>query len=180
MDDCVCRDYSQSDLYYGFTLIDPASKSIRNDAYLVITDGRFSEVGSGKPPQKNFRTRRALPGRFGLPGFVDAHAHITAGPHKVAIVNGAPAVTIESIDDVTQFNARMALAFGVTTVRNPAGDPLANAQYDRSVRSVPGLVQMQCMQDLPFSRHLLSGAPSSTHGAMPSGTPRPGGKLAWA
>ena len=121
-------DYSQSDLYYGFTLIDPASKSIRNDAYLVITDGRFSEVGSGKPPQKNFRTRRALPGRFGLPGFVDAHAHITAGPHKVAIVNGAPAVTIESIDDVTQFNARMALAFGVTTVRNPAGDPLANAQ----------------------------------------------------
>jgi len=128
-------DYSQSDLYYGFTLIDPASKSIRNDAYLVITDGRFSEVGSGKPPQKNFRTRRALPGRFGLPGFVDAHAHITAGPHKVAIVNGAPAVTIESVDDVTQFNARMALAFGVTTVRNPAGDPLANAQYDRSVRS---------------------------------------------
>jgi imidazolonepropionase-like amidohydrolase len=122
-------------LYYGFTLIDPASESIRNDAYLVITDGRFSEVGSGEPPQKNFRTRRALPGRFGLPGFVDAHAHITAGPHKVAIVNGAPAVTIESIDDVTQFNARMALAFGVTTVRNPAGDPVANARYDQNVRS---------------------------------------------
>jgi imidazolonepropionase-like amidohydrolase len=128
-------DYSQSDLYYGFTLIDPASESVRNDAYLVITDGRFSEVGSGEPPQKTFRTRRALPGRFGLPGFVDAHAHITAGPHKVAIVNGAPAITIESIDDVTQFNARMALAFGVTTVRNPAGDPVANAQYDRNVRS---------------------------------------------
>ena len=128
-------DDSQADLYYGFTLIDPASESIRNDAYLVITDGRISEVGSGAPPQKPFRTRRALPGRFGLPGFVDAHAHITAGPHKVAIVNGAPAVTIESVDDVTQFNARMALAFGVTTVRNPAGDPVANARYDQNVRS---------------------------------------------
>lgn len=128
-------DYSQSDLYYGFTLIDPARESFLEDAYLVVTDGRFSEVGSGEPPQKNFRTRRALHGRFGLPGFVDAHAHITAGPHKVAIVNGAPAVTIESIDEVTQFNARMALAFGVTTVRNPAGDPVANARYDQSVRS---------------------------------------------
>lgn len=128
-------DDSQSDLYYGFTLIDPATESIRNDAYLVITDGRFSEVGSGAPPQKNFRIRRAFPGRFALPGFVDAHAHITAGPHKAAIVNGAPAFTVESVDDVTQFNARMALAFGVTTFRNPAGDPVANAQYDRSVRS---------------------------------------------
>src|SRR5687768_15985681 len=74
-------------------------------------------------------------GRFGLPGFVDAHAHITAGPQKVAVVDGAPAMTIESIDDVTQFNARMALAFGVTTVRNPASDPVANARYDESVRS---------------------------------------------
>lgn len=128
-------DYSQSDLYYGFTLIDPARETLLQDAYLVVTDGRFSEVGSGEPPQKNFRTRRALPGRFGLPGFVDAHAHVTAGPHKVAIVDGAPAVTNESIDDVTQFNARMALAFGVTTVRNPAGDPVANARYDERVRS---------------------------------------------
>ena len=128
-------DYSQSDLYYGFTLIDPSSESLLEDAYLVVTDGRFSEVGSGEPPPGNFRTRRALPGRFGLPGFVDAHAHITAGPHKVAIVNGAPAVTIESIDDITQFNARMALAFGVTTIRNPAGDPAANARYDENIRS---------------------------------------------
>lgn len=128
-------DDSRSDLYYGFTLIDPGSESILNDAYLVITDGHFSEVGSGEPPRRHFRTRRALHGRFGLPGFVDAHAHITAGPHRVAIVDGAPAVTIESANDVTQFNARMALAFGVTTVRNPAGDPVANASYDENVRS---------------------------------------------
>lgn len=128
-------DHSRSDLYYGFTLIDPARESVLEDAYLVVTDGRLSEVGSGEPPQTQFRTRRALPGRFGLPGFVDAHAHITAGLHKVAIVNGAPAVTMESIDEVTQFNARMALAFGVTTIRNPAGDPVANAGYDERVRS---------------------------------------------
>lgn len=128
-------DHSRSDLYHGFTLIDPVTDTILNDAYLVVTDGRFSEVGSGEPPPGNYRTRRPFHGRFALPGFVDAHAHITAGPHEVAIVNGAPAVTIESVDEITRFNARMALAFGVTTVRNPAGDPVANARYDRSVRS---------------------------------------------
>jgi imidazolonepropionase-like amidohydrolase len=128
-------DYSQSDLYYGFTLIDPAKETVLDNAYLIVTDGRFREIGSGEPPQFDFRARRDLSGRFGLPGFIDAHAHITAGPHKMALVNGAPVVTIESVDEITQFNARMALAFGVTTVRNPAGDPAANARYDDNVRS---------------------------------------------
>jgi hypothetical protein len=135
---CSCApplDYSQADLYYGFTLIDPAKEMVVDNAYLVVADGRFKEIGSGEPPQGDFRARRDLRGRFGLPGFVDAHAHITAGPHKVALVNGAPAVTIESVDEITQFNARMALAFGVTTVRNPAGDPVANARYDENVVS---------------------------------------------
>jgi imidazolonepropionase-like amidohydrolase len=127
--------YGQSDLYYGFTLIDPAKQKVLDNAYLVVTDGRFEHIGSGEPPQRNFRTRRDFRGRFGLPGFVDAHAHITAGPQKVALINGAPAVTIESVDEITQFNARMALAFGVTTVRNPAGDPVANARYDYNIRS---------------------------------------------
>ena len=134
---CGCapaHDYSRSDLYYGFTLIDPVKETRLDNAYLVVTDGHFGEIGSGEPPQGDFRTRRELRGRFGLPGFVDAHAHITAGPHKVAIVNGAPAVTIESVDEITRFSARMALAFGVTTVRNPAGDPVANARYDKNVR----------------------------------------------
>jgi len=36
---------------------------------------------------------------------------------------------------VTQFNARIALAFGATTVRNPAGDPEANAKYDTNIAS---------------------------------------------
>jgi hypothetical protein len=38
-------------------------------------------------------------------------------------------------DAITQFNARIALARGVTTVRNPGGSPEANARYDRKVAS---------------------------------------------
>jgi len=124
-----------ADLYHGFTMIDPATERVVEDAFVVVRDGRIAEIGDGAPPAGAFRTRRDLSGLFGLPGFVDGHGHITAGPHRIEIVDGAPAVTIESVDEITRFHARMALAFGVTTVRNPAGDPAANARYDAAVAS---------------------------------------------
>jgi imidazolonepropionase-like amidohydrolase len=122
-----------SGLYYGFTLVDPATERVLENAYVVVSDGRLAEIGTGEVPHGQFTSRRDMRGRFGLPGFVDAHAHITAGPHNVDIVDGKPLVTIESQDEITQFNARMALAFGVTTVRNPGGDPVANARYDEHI-----------------------------------------------
>ena len=128
-------DYRQSDLFHGFTLIDPERETVTPDAYIVVTGRKLVAIGAGDPPAGEFKSIRDLRGRFGMPGFVDAHAHITAGPHKIELVNGAPAVTIESVDEITQFNARMALAFGVTTVRNPGGDPAANARYDEQVAS---------------------------------------------
>ena len=41
----------------------------------------------------------------------------------------------KSMKRITQRNARVALARGVTTVRNPAGNPEENAQYDRMIAS---------------------------------------------
>ena len=105
------------------------------NAYIVVTGTRLTRIGSGDPPAGEYRSRRDLRGRFGMPGMVDAHAHITAGPLKAQMVDGKPAITYESTDDISQFNARMALAFGVTTVRNPAGDPAANARYNQQVSS---------------------------------------------
>jgi hypothetical protein len=128
-------EYQDSDLYYGFTLIDPERETVTPNAYLVVTGKHLTSVGTGVPPAGDFRSRRDLRGRFALPGFVDAHAHITAGPHRVTIVNGNPMVSIDSVDEITTFSAKMALAFGVTTVRNPAGDPEANARYDRQIAS---------------------------------------------
>ena len=77
-----------------------------------------------------------LGGRFVLPGLIDAHAHITAtGILNVEMVDGAPVLSMKVDEEITQRNARMALARGVTTVRNPAGSPDANARYDRMVAS---------------------------------------------
>src|SRR4051812_23253428 len=43
--------------------------------YLVVRDGVIASLGAGLPPQMD--ERRALGGRHVLPGFVDAHSHLT-------------------------------------------------------------------------------------------------------
>jgi hypothetical protein len=76
-----------------------------------------------------------LAGRYALPGFVDGHAHITGAPPEFKVVDGKASITMSSDDKLTQHSGRIALAFGVTTVRNPGGDPEANARYDKMISS---------------------------------------------
>lgn len=118
------------DLYFGFTRLDPDTQTVHVDNYLIVEEGRITAVGSGTPPDAQYDAEYDMGGTYALSGFIDAHGHITAGPHAVEIVDGVPMITMESRSDVTEFHARMALAFGVTTVRNPGGDPEANAEYD--------------------------------------------------
>lgn len=127
---------AESDLYTGLVLIDPVKETRTADSYVLVTNGRIAATGTGAPPTslKNVRIHD-LSGRYALPGFIDAHAHITAGPQKVEMRSGAPLITNEGKDAITQHSARIALAFGVTTVRNPGGDPEANARYDRAIAS---------------------------------------------
>jgi imidazolonepropionase-like amidohydrolase len=126
-----------ADAYYNFTLVDPASESRVDNAWVVVEAGRLLRIGSGRPPKTKDPARsHDLGGRFVLPGFIDAHAHITAtGILNVETVNGAPVLSMKIDDAITQRSARVALARGVTTVRNPAGSPGANAHYDRMVAS---------------------------------------------
>jgi imidazolonepropionase-like amidohydrolase len=126
-----------ADVYHGFTLLDPATEKRVENAWLVVHGSRLSQVGSGRPPQPSDPARvHDLRGRFVLPGLIDAHAHITAtGILDVEMRDGAPTLSMKIDETITQHNARIALSRGVTTVRNPAGSPEANAQYDRMVAS---------------------------------------------
>lgn len=132
---CMPRHHTDTspDIYHGFTRVDPDREQLVEDAFIVVEDGRIRDVGSGTPPRIANARLVDMRGLFALPGLIDAHAHITAGPHRVDVVDGAPVVGIESVDAITEFNARMALAFGITTVRNPGGDPEANARYDAHI-----------------------------------------------
>jgi imidazolonepropionase-like amidohydrolase len=126
-----------ADVYYNFTLVDPATEKRVEDSWVVVEAGHLSRIGSGRPPKSSNPARsHDLGGRFVLPGLIDAHAHVTAtGILKVDMVNGSPVVSMKIDDAITQRNARVALARGVTTVRNPAGNPDENAQYDRMIAS---------------------------------------------
>lgn len=123
----------EGDLYYGFTLIDPDTRTVVRDAHVLVAEGKIVSIGGGIPDTGDGIARHDMSGLFMLPGFVDAHAHITAGVHKVEVIDGAPTITIESDPAVTHFAAPVALAFGVTSVRNPAGVTATNAQYDADV-----------------------------------------------
>lgn len=117
--------------YHGFTRLDPVSKTVIEDAYIVVEGERIAQVGRGSLPQRKDWQYVDMRGRFALPGFFDVHAHITAGPLTVEVKNGVVSMGMKSIDNVTRFHSLVALAFGITTIRNPAGDPNANAKYDQ-------------------------------------------------
>lgn len=123
-----------ADVYHGFTLIDPATRTRVENAWVVVEGRRLSKVGSGRPPAADPARIHDLSGRFMLPGFIDAHAHVSStGILQVEVRDGVPSITMKIDDRITEHNGRIALARGVTTVRNPGGSPDASALYDRKV-----------------------------------------------
>ena len=121
-------------LYHNFSHVDVVQQQVVADSWMIVDEGHIRAVGNGKLPLDFNGERRDMNGLYALPGLIDGHAHITAGPHKVEVLDGQPTVTIESVDEITRFNALSALANGVTTVRNPGGDTQANARYDTMIK----------------------------------------------
>jgi imidazolonepropionase-like amidohydrolase len=117
-------------LYSGFTLVDPATETITPEAWLIVRGGRIADIGKGKPPSGTFDSVLDMSGTFAMPGLIDAHAHITAGPQRVTVADGKPQVEITTGDEFSRSNAAIALASGVTSVRNPGGSTSAAARYD--------------------------------------------------
>lgn len=80
-----------------------------------------------------------LRGRYLMPGLIDMHAHLTLGPLELR-QDGAELVMQAYPDDaIATHNAARLVGFGVTTIRNPAGDLAAAARY-RARRGEGGLI----------------------------------------
>ena len=125
----------EATVYHGFTRLDPATATVMENSFVVVEGDRIARVGRGRPPRNDDWDYVDMSGRYALPGFFDTHAHITIGPLKVEVKDGVPTFRFEVIDDIHRHNALIALAFGVTTIRNPAGDAEANAHYDAMIES---------------------------------------------
>jgi imidazolonepropionase-like amidohydrolase len=133
---CATTPAPDADLYTGFTLIDPATETRIENAYMLVADGRIIATGRGEGPASIPAERRHdMSGAYALPGLIDTHAHVTLGSLNVAMENGAPVIRAMSEDEIVAHNARLLVSFGVTTIRNPGGATAANAAYNERIRT---------------------------------------------
>ena len=79
-----------------------------------LIEGVYDAEGYRPPPGADVRD---LAGRFVLPGFVDTHAHVTVLPPAPG---GGLGLADHMDRDASEETLRTLLAFGVTSVRNPA------------------------------------------------------------
>lgn len=119
-------------LYTGFTLVDPESRTQTPDAWLIVRDGRIERVGQGEVPAGEYQ-RHDMTSLYAMPGLIDAHGHVTAGPQRIAMVDGAPQIEITTGNEFSRINGAVALAFGATSMRDPGGAAEPAAHYDAMV-----------------------------------------------
>lgn len=120
-------------LYVGVTLIDPATETVQPDSYILVADGRIAELGRGRPAVAAGTLVHDFTGLYALPGLIDTHAHVTLGPVRLVSGDGPPRMEAVRRPDIIAHNARHLLSFGVTTIRNPAGDMALNRLYSGQV-----------------------------------------------
>ena len=120
------------------TIIDGTNRPPLHNASILIRDGRVAAVGpNGTIPRPPHVETRRLPGRYVIPGLIDMHAH-------VAIFIGDP--TDAGLSDyrydrkVSEQVLRTLLAFGITTVRNPAAPAVEGVRLrnDVAARKIAG------------------------------------------
>lgn len=92
------------------TVIDGRGGAPKEHATVVIRDGRIESVGHGKVKAPAGATEVDLPGRWLIPGLIDAHVHVATDP------------TGEDADARRQL--MRAFRGGITTVRDMGGDAI--------------------------------------------------------
>lgn len=149
-------------------VIDGSGAAPRGDLDVLLIGGRIAQIG--QPGQRLAAPVGArvleLTGRTLLPGFIDAHTHLTADPQHSHDEGVAVGVTRSDADAALRgaANARATLLAGFTTVRN-VGGTLA----DRSLRDAiaVGLVPGPRMLVANYGIGITGGHCDHTNGLLP-------------
>ncbi len=105
--------YAGSLAFSGATLWDGTGAGVLENAVMIVRDGRIIEISTGAPPDG--AQVIDLTGTWLVPGFIDAHAHVSG--------YWAP----DEVSDVAQrIRNELALyaSYGVTTVNSLGGEPI--------------------------------------------------------
>ncbi len=108
----------------GATLIDGKGDAPLTDSAVLIVDGRILQVGPRGSVEIPEGARLInADGKYLLPGFIDAHAHLSLGPVQMDLSNGVPAMSLTVDPEIPIRSMRALLAHGVTSIRDPGGSP---------------------------------------------------------
>lgn len=121
-------------LYHNATLINPATEQQLNNGWLLVKGDRIINMGQQQSGQVNLPAAEQqidLQDQYVLPGLIDVHLHLTAGPPRAEMQDDQPVLTMKGHSEITRYHALSTLATGVTTAFSPAGEPEANAEYAR-------------------------------------------------
>lgn len=114
-----------STLIESVTLIDGTGRAPVPNRSVLVVDGRIARVGAvGSIEVPDDAARVDGRGRWLTPGFIDTHAHFSLGPVELGVHNGVPTMTMAADPDVPLRTLRTLLAHGVTSARDPGGDPV--------------------------------------------------------
>ena len=133
-------------------LLDVKSGKTLNDQTLVVEDGKIVSSGaSAEAKIPSDAVRIELPNATVLPGFIDAHTHLTKDP-KFGYDTLALSTSRQALTGAK--NARLTLLAGFTTVRNVGAKEFSDVALRDAINA----------GDVPGPRMLVSGPPLSITG----------------
>ena len=106
----------------GATVIDGTGEAATDSGVVVISGDRIQAVGSAHDVLVPAGAEVIdAAGRFLLPGFIDAHAHVALGPVTIGGTEAGPTMSMALDPEVARRSLRSLLAHGITTIRDPGG-----------------------------------------------------------
>ena len=111
-------------VFEGCRVFDGASAELRENATVVVEDGRIKEVADGAVRAPADAERVACGGRTLMPGLIDAHFHALLVDLNIASIDDMPASLLHQH---ARHNLEGALRRGFTTVRDAGGADLGLA-----------------------------------------------------
>ncbi|HEY3134979.1 MAG TPA: amidohydrolase family protein [Blastocatellia bacterium] len=126
-------------------VIDGISAAPIKGATVIVHDGRIEQVGSGKAPMPATATVLDLKGKWLLPGFVDAHAHVAdMSAARRALVSGATTVRCLGVNHFVDIGFRDLNHAGVSDIP----DVVAAGYHVRPRPAEEFFLDMPKMKDL--------------------------------
>lgn len=144
------RAQSPAVVFRGATLIDGTDAAPRLNATVVVRNGWIVGIGTGSEVEIPPGVRVIdLTGKYLLPGFVEMHGHLAIAAWAIDSSGPQRVLRYPYDEEATRELTRSQLAFGITTVRNPAAPTREGVSLRDRVRS----------GELVGPRIITSGAP---------------------